>query len=245
MHHGWARSILSTADPVSTSTIYDACRGTETWYRIIQTEDDQHVLHLRGTEIVTVEDTYNHDWEGYDVVGWINWLGPETKVDLPQFLQRPGLLYRYESAGDSELAIYQMQNFGHEGYERLSAETPLRDVQKALVNSHSTHFYPSRLVITAEAYLARGPSGVQNGDKIVIFQGAKVPFVIRPAADDGSHFTLVGECCKSRLTRLGLELQEREQEYADTHPRLDLHQAMYGEMFGDTPLHEFDEFALV
>lgn len=167
------------------------------------------MLRLEGTEIDIVDDVYDHDWHPWDVDQWIGYMDT-WRAPFPQFLRQPALLRRYKVARDIERASSEMLNFGHKGLEGLVPETdPLRSEEeesdkdpdansRMLANGHICRFYPSRLFISSKAYLARGPRGVQNGDKVVIFRGAKVPFVIRPVGDAESCFTLVGECCKSR-----------------------------------------------
>jgi hypothetical protein len=154
---------------------------------------------------------FDREWDAWEVDEWIGWFAPKESVSMPQFLRQPALLRRYASADDIELALSEMLNFGHDGLEGIVSEKGRRDFRnvdpdafdlstdRMLANGHICRFYPSRLFISAKAYLARGPRGVQKGDKIVVFQGAKVPFVIRPVADLESCFTLVGECCKYRL----------------------------------------------
>jgi len=180
-------------------------------YHISQIEDNQNVLHLKGTEVDTVDDVFDREWDAWDVDKWIGWVAPKESVSMPHFLRQPTLLQRYPTADDIELALSQMLNFGHDGLEGITSEKGRRDFRnvdpdafdgvtnRMLANGHICRCYPSRLFISAKVYLARGPRGVQKGDKIVVFQGAKVPFVIIPVVDLESCFTLVGECCKYRL----------------------------------------------
>jgi hypothetical protein len=55
---------------------------------------------------------------------------------------------------------------------------------------------------TANGYMGRGLHGMQVGDLVVVFLGAKVPFVLRKAEETG-RLLLVGECCEY-LFRLSL-----------------------------------------
>lgn len=154
---------------------------------------------------------FDREWDACEVDKWIGLLAPKDSISLPHFLRQHTLLCRYATADDIKLALSEMLNFGHDGLEGIVSERDRRDCRNAdpnavgrptdrmLTNGHICRSYPSRLFISAKAYLARGPRGVQKGDKIVIFQGAKVPFVIRPVADLRSCFTLVGECCKYML----------------------------------------------
>lgn len=65
----------------------------------------------------------------------------------------------------------------------------------ALVNSISRYFetYEHTFFSTLDGYLGNGPPVIQPGDQIVVFDGAKMPFVVR-AVDDGERFNLLGPC---------------------------------------------------
>lgn len=215
------------------------------------------MLRLKGTVIDTVDDVYDHDWYPWDVDKWIGWIKSDDKITLLQFLHQPALLQRYATADDIERALSELLNFGHDGLERLVSkkgqhgprtEDPETDPDadsRILANGHICRFYPSRMFISANAYLARGPRGVQKDDKIVIFQGAKVPFVIRAVADAESCFTLVGECCKSRLCYAVFgSVDQSMQGQADHHVRTDMHHAMYGQAYDDSS-SSLEKFALV
>jgi len=47
--------------------------------------------------------------------------------------------------------------------------------------------------VTDGGYMGYGPKGLQTGDMVVVFLGARVPFVLRSC---GNHYLLLGDCCK-------------------------------------------------
>ncbi|EGO55055.1 hypothetical protein NEUTE1DRAFT_130947 [Neurospora tetrasperma FGSC 2508] len=49
-----------------------------------------------------------------------------------------------------------------------------------------------RLYLTKEGYMGMGPSNMQPGDVVVVFPGARIPFVLRPTDEDNT-FTYVGD----------------------------------------------------
>jgi hypothetical protein len=50
-----------------------------------------------------------------------------------------------------------------------------------------------RFVITQKGYFALVPRGTQQGDTIVVFEGACVPFVVRNTQSGNGGFELLGE----------------------------------------------------
>ena len=44
---------------------------------------------------------------------------------------------------------------------------------------------------TQDEYIGLGPKGMRSGDLIALFEGARVPYVIR---EDDEGYKLVGEC---------------------------------------------------
>ena len=49
-----------------------------------------------------------------------------------------------------------------------------------------------RPFISRVGYVGMGPCYMRVGDKIAIFNGASVPFIVRPVGED--RFRLMGEC---------------------------------------------------
>lgn len=54
---------------------------------------------------------------------------------------------------------------------------------------------PSSCFLTKRGYFGRSPMPIRVGDLICVFQGGKVPFLLRPQATSG-HLKLAGEICK-------------------------------------------------
>jgi hypothetical protein len=64
---------------------------------------------------------------------------------------------------------------------------------KQLVGSIHRYFqaYQHTLFFTSSGYLGNGPPTMKSGDRIAVFDGAKMPFVVR---DMGSACLLIGPC---------------------------------------------------
>lgn len=63
------------------------------------------------------------------------------------------------------------------------------------------HDSASSVFITRRGYLGRSPMTAKIGDKICIFHGGKVPFLLRQQEGDADVFELAGEACTS-LSRM-------------------------------------------
>ncbi|GAB7341072.1 hypothetical protein MBLNU457_7391t1 [Dothideomycetes sp. NU457] len=50
-----------------------------------------------------------------------------------------------------------------------------------------------RMFVTGKGYLGTGPSSVREGDVVCVFHGGRIPFILRPVADDPrGYFTCIG-----------------------------------------------------
>jgi len=158
----------------------------------------------------SIEDVYEREWDAYDVDKWAHWMDTDDRVSLPALLERSALSRHYPTLDVIESALCELFTFGHEGLEKYihtgtkddGGKAGMKRSRRAMVNSHLCRFYPSRLCISSDGYILRGPTRAQRHDKIVIFAGAKVPWVIRSVEGHHPCFTLVGECCTFHLNNL-------------------------------------------
>ncbi|KAK3485259.1 uncharacterized protein B0T23DRAFT_389984 [Neurospora hispaniola] len=69
-----------------------------------------------------------------------------------------------------------------------------------------------RLYLTKEGYMGMGPSNTQPGDVVVVFPGARVPFVLRPTDEDNT-FTYVGDAYCDGIMDGEITLREERGEF--------------------------------
>lgn len=81
------------------------------------------------------------------------------------------------------------------------------------VSSFSLRLSHARFFTTDRGYAGLAPRGVQKGDKVVLFHGGAVPFLIRPNESPGGTYKLVGECYVHGIMHgEGLKLSNSKEE---------------------------------
>ncbi|KAH7627866.1 heterokaryon incompatibility protein-domain-containing protein [Sordaria sp. MPI-SDFR-AT-0083] len=68
------------------------------------------------------------------------------------------------------------------------------------------------LYITKKGYLGMGPSQIQPGDVLVVFPGARIPFVLRPTAEKDT-FTYVGDAYCDGIMDGEITFREEKQDF--------------------------------
>lgn len=69
-----------------------------------------------------------------------------------------------------------------------------------------------RLYLTKEGYMGMGPSAMQPGDVVVVFPGARVPFVLRPTSEDNT-FTYLGDAYCDGIMDGEITLREERRDF--------------------------------
>lgn len=67
----------------------------------------------------------------------------------------------------------------------------MKEWPEDLSSSRAGYTLGRRMFTTRDEYIGLGPNGMQSGDLIALFEGGKVPFVVRKK---GEKYKLVGEC---------------------------------------------------
>jgi hypothetical protein len=82
---------------------------------------------------------------------------------------------------------------------KKSMNRAIEKINGAFEKTPFNHWYNYDFVITAGRRLAWVPPGTKKGEALCFFEGADVPFVLRPV--EGGQFELVGEGCIQRVFR--------------------------------------------
>ncbi|KAK3496050.1 hypothetical protein B0T13DRAFT_276689 [Neurospora crassa] len=69
-----------------------------------------------------------------------------------------------------------------------------------------------RLYLTEQGYMGMGPSSMQPGDMVVVFPGARIPFVLRPTGEDNT-FTYVGDVYCDGIMDGEITLRKERQDF--------------------------------
>ncbi|EAA29756.3 hypothetical protein GE21DRAFT_9735 [Neurospora crassa] len=69
-----------------------------------------------------------------------------------------------------------------------------------------------RLYLTKEGYMGTGPSNMQPGDVVVVFPGARIPFVLRPTGEDNT-FAYVGDVYCDGIMDGEITLREERRDF--------------------------------
>jgi hypothetical protein len=93
------------------------------------------------------------------------------------------------TAGDAEHPI---------DISELMASASLSDREAEWAKALECVNYPGVYFVTQKGYLGRGPLSIKPGDKLCVFLGGRVPFVVREDERGGRGVEefLLGECCK-------------------------------------------------
>ena len=115
----------------------------------------------------------------------------------------------------------------------LNPEDPPRLFQ--ILNEFRCLEYISRFFITGRGYIGRGPIATREGDHVVIFLGAKVPYILRKN-QNVDEYRIIGECCKlSRSLDLSAQI---------TNCWIDIQGIMRGALMQDVSKTEIQDFVL-
>lgn len=68
------------------------------------------------------------------------------------------------------------------------------------------------LYLTKQGYMGMGPSEMEAGDVVVVFPGARIPFVLRPTAEDNT-FTYVGDAYCDGIMDGEITLKEEKRDF--------------------------------
>ncbi|KAL0465055.1 heterokaryon incompatibility protein domain-containing protein [Neurospora intermedia] len=68
------------------------------------------------------------------------------------------------------------------------------------------------LYLTKDGYMGMGPSNMQPGDVVVVFPGARIPFVLRPTSEDNT-FTYVGDAYCDGIMDGEITLREERRDF--------------------------------
>ncbi|KAH7231986.1 heterokaryon incompatibility protein-domain-containing protein [Fusarium solani] len=99
-----------------------------------------------------------------------------------------------KGAGSTENRAMEAQGYGH-------TTKGLAAAAEDLDGWLSSHWYTTRLrllharvpILSQSGHVGLVPSNAKTGDRICIFLGGKVPYIIRPSQDGSGTFLLVGE----------------------------------------------------
>lgn len=111
-----------------------------------------------------------------------------------------GLQAVVDDYGTEDLPRLMQAIHDHDPFEGMSTKEDLGDVARDMIRGDALYesaAFPRRMAITQEkGCLVMVPKGTRDGDLVVLFWGAEVPFILREGLEvDGViEYEIVGEC---------------------------------------------------
>lgn len=123
-----------------------------------------------------------------------------AKIPQPHYLKHHSLAHRSFREPSSDRWPKDLEHYifsVHEDQDAAVYESKPRHVQEVVsqywqtASALSKRMGGYKFAVTKRGYAGLVPIVANTGDKVILFHGGKVPFLLR---DNGDHFALVGEC---------------------------------------------------